>query len=124
MSSPGGISNLTGGVPCTVSTATTSATTTANTSASTASGVPAATSDFNWFQHLLNMGPLVTAQVPPSPGGPSVDIAGFNPMLLQLMQMQQSMQQMFMLQQQFMAHGSSVNTAVSIWNLLFTPIFV
>ena len=71
------------------------------------------------------MGPPVTAQVPPAPGGPSVDGAGFNPMLLQLMQMQQSMQQqMFMLQQQFMAHGSSVNTAVSIWNLLFTPIFV
>ena len=114
MSSTDGTSNITGGVPCTVAAAAATATT-AGTSNTTTTGAPAATSDFNWFQHLLNMGPSSAAQVPPAPGVPSVDGAGINPLLLQVIQMQQSMQQqMFMMQQQWLAHGSSVNTAVSI----------
>ena len=117
-----GTSNLTGGVPCTVTAAaaTAAATTTATTASTagtsnTTTGAIAATSDFTWFQHLLNMGPSSATQVPPAPGVPSVDGTSVNPLLLQVIQMQQSMQQqMFMMQQQWMAHGSSINSAVSI----------
>ena len=111
MSSTGGTGDLPGGVPGTVATATIAATTTSTSSTAATSGVTAATSDSHWFQHLLNMGPPPVA---PAPGGSSMD-TGMNPLLLQMITMQQNMQQqMIMMQQQWMAHGSSVNSAVSI----------
>ena len=85
------------------------ATTTASTSstaAATAGVAAAATTDSHWFQRLLNMGPPSAASVTPAPGGSSMDVTGINPLLLQMIHMQQqSIQQMFMMQQQWMAHG-------------------
>ena len=83
------------------------ATTTASTSstaAATAGVAAAATTDSHWFQRLLNMGPPSAAPV--APAGSSMDVTGINPLLLQMIHMQQqSIQQMFMMQQQWMAHG-------------------
>ena len=113
MSSTGGTGDLTGGGPGAVSTASTTATTS---SATATTGIAAATTDSQWFQHLLNMGPPSAASVNHTPGGTSIDGTGINPLLLQMVHMQQqSMQQMIMMQQQWMAaHGSSVNNTVSI----------
>ena len=109
MSSSGGTGDLTGGDQGAVSTAST--TTTTGSAATTA----AATTDSQWFQHLLTTGPPSAAHVAHAPGGSSMDGTGINPLLLQMIHMQQqSMQQMIMMQQQWMAHGSSVTSAVSI----------
>ena len=116
--STSGPGDLTGGGPGAVTTASTTATTSgaaATAGVTATAGIAAAATDSQWLQHLLNMGPPSAAQVTPAPGASSMDGTGINPLLLQMMHMQQqSMQQMFMMQQQWMAHGSSVTSAVSI----------
>ena len=116
MSSSGGTGDLTGGDQGAVSTASTTTTTgSAATTAAATTGATAATTDSQWFQHLLTTGPPSAAHVAHAPGGSSMDGTGINPLLLQMIHMQQqSMQQMIMMQQQWMAHGSSVTSAVSI----------
>ena len=122
MSGVGGDDENMGGIPA--SPAATAAVTGESTTASTTG----AYTDSSFFQQLLNLGntgapqlgPGVPTPAPgvPQPAAPGVspfDGSGMNPIMLQMLQMQQSMQQqMFLMQQQWMA--SSVHTTVSIRN--------
>ena len=81
------------------------------------------------FQHVMNYGSSAASssapQPAPPPGFPPMvppqDTSGVNPMVMHMMQMQQSMQQqMFFMQQQWMAHGSGIHNTVSILNIVLS----